>query len=379
MRVRRGTTYDACMDGAKILVTGPTGQVAAPVDPGAGRRQRGVGRGAVPRRRRPRSAWRRPACAASRSTWRRATSASLPDRLRLRPQPGRRPRAASGTSTWPSTPSRSGCSWPTAGRRRAFLHCSSTAVYDPPDDEPRLESASLGDNHKVLFATYSISKIAGEVVVRTMARHLGLPTTIARLNVPYGDNGGWPFFHLEMMLAGMAIPVPPAGPPATTRSTRTTSSPQVPKLLAGGGGSGDHRQLGRRRGGRASRSGAPTSVRSIGREPTFVETDQTLCGVPVRPDPYARADRRRRPSDWRDGMRRMVGRLPPRAGRCRRLTLRQIPGPRSFRWTSTSPLSRSRSPRRWSASSTRTTTPRSSTSPGRTWPRSSTRPSAGSS
>src|SRR3984885_13289725 len=73
---------------------------------------------------------------------------------------------------------------------KAFLHCSSAAVYDPPDDEPRTERSALGDNHKCLFPTYSISKIAGEVVARSMARALGVPTTIARLNVPNGDNVG---------------------------------------------------------------------------------------------------------------------------------------------------------------------------------------------
>src|SRR6201990_1195191 len=72
---------------------------------------------------------------------------------------------------------------------KAFVHCSSGAVYDPPDDAPRTESSALGDNHKPLFPTYSISKIAGEVVVRTMARALEVPAVIARLNVPYGDNG----------------------------------------------------------------------------------------------------------------------------------------------------------------------------------------------
>ena len=30
---------------------------------------------------------------------------------------------------------------------KAFLHCSSTAVYDPPGEEPRTERAALGDNH----------------------------------------------------------------------------------------------------------------------------------------------------------------------------------------------------------------------------------------
>ena len=60
---------------------------------------------------------------------------------------------------------------------KAFLHCSSTGVYDPSDDEPRSEGAALGDNLKLLFPTYSISKIAGEVVARSMARTLGVPTT----------------------------------------------------------------------------------------------------------------------------------------------------------------------------------------------------------
>lgn len=34
---------------------------------------------------------------------------------------------------------------------KAFLHCSSGAVYDPPGDEPRTEHAALGDNHKPLL------------------------------------------------------------------------------------------------------------------------------------------------------------------------------------------------------------------------------------
>jgi UDP-glucuronate 4-epimerase len=114
---------------------------------------------------------------------------------------------------------------------KAFLHCSSAAVYDPPDDEPRTERATLGDNHKHLFPTYSISKIAGEVVVRTMARALGVPATIARLNVPYGDNGGWPFFHMEMMLGAIPIPVPPGGPALYNPIHEDDIIATIPKLL----------------------------------------------------------------------------------------------------------------------------------------------------
>src|SRR6202021_861106 len=117
-------------------------------------------------------------------------------------------------------------------KAKAFLHCSSGAVYDPPDDEPRTECAALGDNHKPLFPTYSISKIAGEGVARTMARALGMPTIIARLNVPYGDNGGWPYYHMEMMLAGIPIPVP-AGVPASYNPIHEDDIiATIPKLLA---------------------------------------------------------------------------------------------------------------------------------------------------
>lgn len=113
----------------------------------------------------------------------------------------------------------------------AFLHCSSGAVYDPPDDEPRTERTVYGDNHTPLLPTYSISKIAGEVVVATMARALGIPATIARLNVPYGDNGGWQRYHLEMMLGGTPIPVPPGGPAVYNPIHEDDIIAMVPRLL----------------------------------------------------------------------------------------------------------------------------------------------------
>lgn len=94
---------------------------------------------------------------------------------------------------------------------RAFLHCSSTAVYAPSPD-PVAESSPLGDNnHRHLFPTYVFTKIAAEAVARATARLLDLPTVVARLNVPYGDNGGWPWFHLLMLQGGMAIDVAPDG------------------------------------------------------------------------------------------------------------------------------------------------------------------------
>ena len=99
-------------------------------------------------------------------------------------------------------------------RRRAPRSCTARrpAVYEPAGAHPVAETDPLGDNHRVMMPTYSISKIAAEAVVRTEARQLGLPTTIARLNVPYGDNGGWPAFHLECILAGAPIQVHPDRP-----------------------------------------------------------------------------------------------------------------------------------------------------------------------
>jgi nucleoside-diphosphate-sugar epimerase len=102
---------------------------------------------------------------------------------------------------------------------KAFLHCSSSAVYQPSlTCSSFTEEHPLGDNHRVWAAgipfmeTYSIGKIAAEAMARYGARRWDVPTIIARLSVPYGDNGGWPANHLEMMAAGMEIPLHPQRP-----------------------------------------------------------------------------------------------------------------------------------------------------------------------
>ena len=95
---------------------------------------------------------------------------------------------------------------------KAFLHFSSTAVYEYVGQEPRAENAPLGDNHRVMFPTYSISKIAAETVCRFVAHQHKIPTTIARLSVPYGDNGGWMYFHMLMMQQGIPIDLHPEKP-----------------------------------------------------------------------------------------------------------------------------------------------------------------------
>ena len=89
----------------------------------------------------------------------------------------------------------------------AFFHCSSGAVYQPNGGQPFTEDSPHGNHHAHMMPTYSICKIAAESVARFGAQEFGLPTVIARLNVPYGDTAGWPFFHLLMMRAGMDIEV----------------------------------------------------------------------------------------------------------------------------------------------------------------------------
>lgn len=116
-------------------------------------------------------------------------------------------------------------------RARAFLHCSTTGVYQPAGHHLFRETDPLGDNHRVIMPTYSIAKIATEVVARTACRELRLPTTIARLCVPYGNNGGWPWYHLLMMRGGVPIPVHPDRPARYTLIHEDDIIATIPGLL----------------------------------------------------------------------------------------------------------------------------------------------------
>ena len=186
----------------------------------------------------------------------------------------------------------------------AFLHCSSTGVYQAAGAHLQTETDPLGDNHRVIMPTYSIAKIAAEAVVRTEARQLGLPTTIARLNVPYGDNGGWPLFHLEMVLAGLAVPVHPDQPNLFNPIHEDDLVANLPALLAAAAvpativNWGGDQQV-------ALEEWVTLLAELVGREATFEVTEATIGGVTT--------DNERRRAlvgpttvDWRDGMRRMV-------------------------------------------------------------------------
>jgi nucleoside-diphosphate-sugar epimerase len=116
----------------------------------------------------------------------------------------------------------------------AFLHCSTTGVYKPEGHRVFDEDGPLGDNHGVwpFLRTYSICKIAAEGTARWAAQRFGLPTTIARLSVPYGDGGGWPAIHLHMMLSGHAVPVHIDAPSVYHPLHQDDILAMVPGLLA---------------------------------------------------------------------------------------------------------------------------------------------------
>ena len=94
---------------------------------------------------------------------------------------------------------------------RACLMMSTCAVYLSPEDGERgvLESDPLGGSNQPYAPTYCVSKITQEAVGRFSAEAFGLPTTIARMNAAYGDNGGLPAMMVDPILAGHPIPIMP--------------------------------------------------------------------------------------------------------------------------------------------------------------------------
>jgi UDP-glucuronate 4-epimerase len=96
---------------------------------------------------------------------------------------------------------------------KAFLYLSSGAVYARQErDHRHRETDPLGAELPWL-PTYPVSKLAAEGTVRAFAATLGLPTTIARLNIAYGPHGhgGMPLLLFRRLLAGEEIEVPVDG------------------------------------------------------------------------------------------------------------------------------------------------------------------------
>ncbi len=117
-------------------------------------------------------------------------------------------------------------------KAKAFLNVSTTGVYQYAGHQLLAENAPLGDNHRALLPTYSISKIAQETVLRFAAQEHGVPLTIARLSVPYGDNGGWPYWHAVMMQQGLPVTVHPEQPNQYNPLHADDYCRHIPYLLA---------------------------------------------------------------------------------------------------------------------------------------------------
>jgi len=192
---------------------------------------------------------------------------------------------------------------------RAFLHCSSAAVYEHRGPaRPAREGDPLGDNHRALMPTYSISKIAAESVARFAARQWGLPTLIARLSVPYGDNGGWPWFHLAMLRAGRPIPLHPERPNLFNPIHEDDLEAQLPALL----------ELASVPAATLNWGGEPASIEEwcaylgelTGLVPSFEQTERTVAPLPLDlTQLQQRVGAATVP--WREGLRRMVAARAP--------------------------------------------------------------------
>ena len=114
----------------------------------------------------------------------------------------------------------------------SILIVSSAAVYDNNPDGAHLylEADLLGDNRAPYSPTYGITKIAQEAVARSLARVLGVPTTIARMNVSYSPFGGLPAYQLDMIVNDVDVPVMTGGAWFNPIDQADINA-QVPKLL----------------------------------------------------------------------------------------------------------------------------------------------------
>jgi nucleoside-diphosphate-sugar epimerase len=89
------------------------------------------------------------------------------------------------------------------------LVMSTSEVYKPQGDPHHhyCESDPLGDSNSLIDPTYSVSKISQEAVARSCARAYDIPVVIARMNASYGDNGGLLAYHLDWILSGRPVMV----------------------------------------------------------------------------------------------------------------------------------------------------------------------------
>jgi len=119
-------------------------------------------------------------------------------------------------------------------RAKSCLVMSTCGVYLPSLDplQPIAEGDPLGGSHQPYSPTYCVSKIGEEAVARFACSAYELPTTIARMNAAYGDNGGLPAMLCAMILAGQPVPVFAGRPPLLSPIHEDDILAQLPGLLA---------------------------------------------------------------------------------------------------------------------------------------------------
>ncbi len=187
---------------------------------------------------------------------------------------------------------------------KGFLHCSTAGVYQYAGHRALKETDPLGDNHRAMMPTYSICKIAAEAVVRFAARQWNIPTVIARFSVPYGGNGGWPWFHLMMMRNGVPIPTYKDGPSVYNLIHEDDYIAMIPRLLE----IADVPPVTINWGGSEATSiedWCGHMAELTGLEPKFNPTEDTIGSVTLDPTKMHELVGKTRVS-WKDGIERMV-------------------------------------------------------------------------
>jgi UDP-glucuronate 4-epimerase len=90
----------------------------------------------------------------------------------------------------------------------AFVYCSTGSAYAYQGHRPLCEDDPPG----VHLGAYSLSKIAGEAVVRFAAAQTGTPLTIIRIFSTYGPEGGTPVNRLRRIRSGKEVVLHPDAP-----------------------------------------------------------------------------------------------------------------------------------------------------------------------
>ena len=193
---------------------------------------------------------------------------------------------------------------------RACLMMSTCGVYLSPEDgdHAMVETDPLGGSHQPYAPTYCVSKIAQEAVARFSTSAFGLPTTIARMNVAYGDNGGLPALAVDLILAGHPIPILP-GHSVCSPIHEDDIFDQTPGLLAAAGVPATIANWG---------GDEPVDFREmcayigalIGKEPKLAESPDGIHQYKL--DPTKRT-RLAGPCEvaWKEGIRRMIAARHP--------------------------------------------------------------------